>query len=264
MTADNAIAIDSPAGVLLPGIDGANPRDFLASLGVLHSLSGASSSNELRMSWTAHASGWSPVIYGATATLESVAQRIAESLGCPSHSGQAAEKTRDLAEKRFNVAKTTLKKAEDNLKRRKLRGYERDAAEVAELDPLRRTLEKQRESWLVALRECVPSSEMALGKHPNATSSEFSSAASAELRQVSSKTRATLDLLAAFGSDACIEQRSGRIQVTPFCFVAGSGHQYFLDTARQLYERVDAARIKTALLGQREPRDEKLSMRWDP
>lgn len=264
MSMNNAKTTDASESVPLPGIDGGNPRDFLASLGVLDSLSDSLAPNELKMSWTAFANRWRPVIHGRSITLEDVVQRIAESLGCPFRPDRRAEEERKSAEHHFNGAKTALKKAEESRKRRKLAGRERSAAEVGELEPLRSALREGRESWLAALRECVPSPELALGKHPNATASEFASAASTEVHQVKKCTRTTIDLFAAFGSDACLEQRSRRIQVTPFCFVTGSGHQYFLDTARQLYEQVDAARIKAALVGQRETHDEKLSMRWDP
>ena len=44
--------------------------------------------------------------------------------------------------------------------------------------------------------------------------------------------RAPLDHLAAFASDADVDEY-GRLAATPFCFITGSGHQYFLDTVRR-------------------------------
>jgi hypothetical protein len=70
--------------------------------------------------------------------------------------------------------------------------------------------------------------------------------------------------LAAFGSDAITEAKSGCVVGTPFCFITGSGHQYFLDTVRQLVEHVEAERVYQALFLTWEYRDEKFSMRWDP
>jgi len=57
---------------------------------------------------------------------------------------------------------------------------------------------------------------------------------------------------------------SDRMEATPFCFVTGSGHQYFLDTVRQLIEQVTPERIESALANDLPPSDEKFSMRWDP
>jgi hypothetical protein len=72
-----------------------------------------------------------------------------------------------------------------------------------------------------------------------------------------------LDLLAVFASDACVE-KSGRVAATPFCFITGSGHQYFLDTVRQLMKEVTAERVRSALFEPWTYADEKLSLRWDP
>jgi hypothetical protein len=72
-----------------------------------------------------------------------------------------------------------------------------------------------------------------------------------------------VDLLAAFGSDACVKE-TGAIAAMPFCFITGSGHQYFLDTVRQLMEVVSPERVKATLFEAWDYMDEKLSMRWDP
>ncbi len=76
--------------------------------------------------------------------------------------------------------------------------------------------------------------------------------------------REPLDLLAAFASDACFEEREHRVTATPFCFITGSGHQYFLDTVRQLMKEVTAGRVQSALFEPWTYSDEKLSLRWDP
>src|SRR5262249_581174 len=75
--------------------------------------------------------------------------------------------------------------------------------------------------------------------------------------------RGPLDLLAAFASDAYVD-KSGRVVATPFCFITGSGHQFFLDTVRQLMSKVAAERVKSVLFEPWTYSDEKLSLRWDP
>ena len=52
--------------------------------------------------------------------------------------------------------------------------------------------------------------------------------------------------------------------LTPFCFVTGSGHQYFLQTVSELLSAVDAPRMQSAIFEDLPPTDEKLSLRWDP
>jgi hypothetical protein len=76
--------------------------------------------------------------------------------------------------------------------------------------------------------------------------------------------RGVLDLLAAFGSDVCVDRKTSQIVATPFCFITGSGHQYFLDTVRQLWASVNQEQIESALFKPWSHQDEKLSMRWDP
>jgi hypothetical protein len=73
----------------------------------------------------------------------------------------------------------------------------------------------------------------------------------------------SIDLYAAFGSDVCLNDQR-HMQATPFCFTTGSGHQYFLDTARQLFEVVTSDRILAAITQRGEPTDEKLCLRWNP
>lgn len=70
-------------------------------------------------------------------------------------------------------------------------------------------------------------------------------------------------MLAAFGAETA-DKADERIQPTPFCFITGSGHQWFLDTARQLMACVSEEKIREALFEPWSYRDEKLTMRWDP
>ncbi|MGH9525723.1 MAG: type I-G CRISPR-associated helicase/endonuclease Cas3g, partial [Terriglobales bacterium] len=68
---------------------------------------------------------------------------------------------------------------------------------------------------------------------------------------------------AAFGSDACVEERLDRIERTPFCFITGSGHQHFLGTIAALALGVTPDHLTDALFGEWRA-DRKNSMRWDP
>lgn len=53
-----------PDGVLLKGIDGANPLGFLAALGVLRLLTLRSSESTIRMKWVQSTGAWRPVVVG--------------------------------------------------------------------------------------------------------------------------------------------------------------------------------------------------------
>lgn len=144
-----------------------------------------------------------------------------------------------------------------------MRGKERKAAMEAEVFPLQEDATQKRKAWLGALQNAVPRAELAIGKQINCTAAEYRDQANSDLNEGGHSNRETLDLLAAFGSDAAVD-KFGRIAATPFCFITGSGHQYFLDTVRQLMEVVSPERVHAALFEEWNYRDEKLSMRWDP
>jgi hypothetical protein len=175
----------------------------------------------------------------------------------------SADKARTAMQKEFDAAKKAVKDKREEIKKRGLRGKDRKAAVEAEVSPLVRNLHAKRQSWLVALKAAVPSSELAIGKHIDCTNDEFRIHATDFLADAGHANRETIDLLTAFGSDACL-QKSGRIAATPFCFITGSGHQYFLDTVRQLMDAVAPERVHAALFEPWTYRDKKLSMRWDP
>ncbi|MEA5446804.1 type I-U CRISPR-associated helicase/endonuclease Cas3 [Gammaproteobacteria bacterium AB-CW1] len=95
------------------------------------------------------------------------------------------------------------------------------------------------------------------------------------LEQSDWKNRTSVDFIASFASDACIDQdgrgkpytnsrKQPKLEDTPFQFVRGGGHQYFLGTVHQLIEVVSPDRIKNVLFDPWRYEDEKLSMRWDP
>jgi hypothetical protein len=187
-----------------------------------------------------------------------------------------AEVERKSAQGIFDAAKKALKDKHAELKNRKLKGKERQVAILAEIDPLNDILGARRNDLLEALKKAVPRPELALGQRPDCLIEEIRSMADEFLPFSSVRDRTTMDMLAAFGSDAC-ETKHGRIRPTPFCFIDGSGKQWFLDTARQLMTRknptkqepspppcINEERIRRALFEPWDYRDETLSMRWDP
>lgn len=265
MTNEHTSSTTAPNdGLVLAGLDGSNPVGYLASLGTLQTLTVACRSRAVTMSWSMMSGTWSPSIHGIPGDRSLIAKTIADHLGCPFCPGADADRKRERAQKRFDASRAKLKKAVDALKKSGLRGKERIAAEATELGPLQKRLERHRLVWLQRLRRAAPSSEMSLGKHLNAIGDELREMSALALGDSLSANREVVDLLAAFGSDACFDTKSRGMEATPFCFITGSGHQYFLDTVRQLYNEVDSRRIEAALYERTEARDEKLSMRWDP
>ncbi len=76
--------------------------------------------------------------------------------------------------------------------------------------------------------------------------------------------RRAADFAAAIGSEVCIDSKKNRIEYTDFCFITGSGHQDFVDTARDLVEETKLEHLQEAVFGPWHYRDRRLSMRWDP
>jgi hypothetical protein len=248
----------------LVGLNGSNPAGFLASLGVLATIFRSAENSNACLSWQESNGIWNPVIHSKCASIPELSTRLAEILRCPFKPDPTAERLRESRQKLLDNKRTELKRAIEDQKRKKLRGKERDEERAASVDPLESEVVTLRSEWLEALKACVPSSELALGKHLNAEQSELRDAMQKAVDDSSWNARETADMLAAFGSDACLLAKSDRMEPNPLCFVTGSGHQYFLDTVRQLTEQVTAERIETALSLDIPATDEKLSMRWDP
>jgi hypothetical protein len=177
---------------------------------------------------------------------------------------EEADAKRAQAEQEFNLAKKATADKKKEIKKRGLKGKERTLALEREHAPLEDVCDDKRDLWLEALSAAVPRPELALGKRIDCTSDEYRGHALALFGAANHTNRESLDLLAAFGSDACQRQRSDEIEPTPFCFITGSGHQYFLDTVRQLMDHVSPERVRQALFDPWTYRDEGLSMRWDP
>jgi hypothetical protein len=187
-----------------------------------------------------------------------VANAVSEALR-----GTKVERGFESDQRAFDAAKKAVKDKIAEIKKRKLKGGTRKAAYAEEVAPLEQMLNEKRGAWLTALKQSVPSEELALGRQIDCTPDEYREHALTLIQTSSQEDRQSADFLAAFGSDAVVE-RNGRIVSTPFCFIKGSGHQYFLETVRQLIEQVTTERVYQALFHPWEYRDEKLSMRWDP
>jgi len=251
----------------VPGLDGSNPLGYLAALGLLVELS-ATESAPIRMSWKICNGNWKPTLrVGPRVSPAEVSQLLAAQLRlnkCSSESGAALEAAVSTADKAHMSAKKRLKDALDDIKKRKLRGKERQQAIETETRPLVAEVNQKRTAWLQLLKESSPSPELALGKDPAAMQEHFRLTAQEIASDVLPKTRGSADLIAAFGCDAVVDPKSSKVRATSFCFVTGSGHQYFLENVRELLNCVDVERIQQALFSPQPHSDPKLSMRWDP
>lgn len=245
------------------GLDGANPLGFLAALGVLQALSTATRAR-ISMSWSRNGSSWVPILHGAGDDQKAIVSILAERLNCGYRPTKEAEAVRDRTQREFDDLKTELKKKLEGVKKRRLQGEARKAVEDQEINPIKTQLMLLRFAWLKALRKSVPSLELSLGKHLNATCEELRDDLLVSIDEACYLKREVADLYSAFGSDACPQEKSDQMQATRFCFVTGSGHQYFLDTVRQLVTNVTDQRLREALFEVVEPSDEKFSLRWDP
>lgn len=246
----------------LTGLDGANPLGFLAALGTLVTLHQAGET-KARLGWR-RSTKWTPVLEGvSTVVPEEMSYSLAGALRGQAVSSHAEQK-RDIAQKEFDKAKKAVKDNREEIKKRGLRGTERKEAFDREVKPLQEVLSRKRQEWLETLKYAVSRPELAIGKHIDCQGDEFREHANRFLSETNYADREVLDLLADFGSDACTKHKSDRIEATWLCFITGSGHQYFLDTARQLMDKVNQERIFAALFNPWVYQDETLSMRWDP
>lgn len=251
----------------LAGLDGTNPLGLLAALGTLLVARAAGESNA-RMRWV-RGRTWMPVLTDLTmADRTLLCTILADGLRGNEVSADAA-KRRDAAGKVHQQARTAIKKEMEKIKKEQLKGQDRRAAIETRVLPLKDFAASKRSEWLVALKHAVPRPELALGARIDCKAGEFREHGRAFLEADDSAAREAADLLAAFGSDACLEDGRGaprerRIEATPFCFLRGAGNQNFLDTVRRLLAEVTIERVRQALFEPWVYRDEKLSMRWDP
>ncbi len=248
--------------VELTALDGANPLAFLAALGTLVALHAAGERNA-RLRWRAGAR-WTPVIDAAPSSdPDAFCAIVAHALEGREVPVDAAAAAVD-AGRRHSHARKALKAKRQEIKARGLRGAERRTAMENELTPLDREVALARAVWLEALRAAVARPELAVGDTIKCTPEEYRRYADAVLEGSSAADRDPIDLLAAFGTDACLARKGDLMEPTPFQFITGSGHQFFLRTVRDLLNEVCAARVRAALFEPWTYSDEKLSMRWDP
>lgn len=246
----------------LPALDGANPLGFLAALGTLSTLHKAGQTNA-RLGWR-RAVRWTPVLEGITTEgPKQLSDVLAQALRGRTVASEAEEKRKE-AQDEYDKAKAALKSKRDEIKKRHLRGEERQRATETDIKPLENDLDQKRQRWLAALKGAIPRPELALGKRLDCRDDEFREHFKNFLESANCADREALDLLANFGSDACTKNKSNQIEPTPFCFITGSGHQYFLDTVRELIGKVTWQRVHAALFEPWTYQDETLSMRWDP
>ena len=244
----------------LPALDGANPLGFLAALGTLTVL--AETDPTLKLGWHARAR-WVPFLVSSKPLEEKeILQRLVIRLR-GQEVDEEKEASRKIAQERYDEAKKALKDSIDRFKKLGLRGKERDEAREREIGPHDKALRSTRTALLGALKEAVPSPELALGQRPDCTIEEFRETARTMLGESRSSTRTAVDLLASFGAEVSNDAEQ-RIAPTLFCFITGSGHQWFLDTARELMSRTTESKLREALFHPWGYADEKLTMRWDP
>jgi CRISPR-associated endonuclease/helicase Cas3 len=247
--------------LVLTGPEGGNPLGFLAALGALAVLH-EGICPQARLGWR-RAVTWQPVLTNvSTADRDALSEAVAAALrGCAVSDDD--ESARGAAQRDFDAAKTALKDKRKEVRKRRLRGDERKRALDEEINPIEKETIRKRCVWLKALKKSVPSPELTIGKHIDCTGPEYRGLASSLLEDSQVGARVAVDFLAAFASDACVE-KSEQVSATPFCFITGSGHQYFLDTVRQLMMEATAKRVHSALFEPWTYSDERLSLRWDP
>lgn len=249
-------------GVLLRGLDGSNPLAFLAALGTLRMLHLSMANETVRMSWEEHEGAWRPRLWCSLGQDEDAfIAHLHRATSVPSTATDAGEK---LLKKCVQEKKKAIKQAQQRLKSRRLKGNELRAAREAEIAPLELEHDTAKAEWLKTLSKVVPSPELSLGQDLSASSQHFRNVASECVERCLTGDRGGADMLAAFGSDACADPKTKRIEASLFCFITGSGHQFFLDTARDLLSHVGCEQLRVALLKGGPYTDEKLSMRWAP
>jgi hypothetical protein len=246
----------------LTGLDGTNPLGFLAAVGTLVTLHDAGEGSA-RLGWRRGVT-WTPVIEGTSvADADTLSEIVAHGLrgrDVP----QDAEEQRAAAMERVNSAKKALGRKEKEIRGRGLKGNARKEAIATEVDPLRTEYNRLRKVWLEALASAVPRAELALGKRIDCTSDEYRHHAATILGDAGLPDRSSINLLAAFGTDACVSPKGETIAPTWFQFITGSGHQFFLKTVRDLMGEVRPDRVNDTLFKPWSYPDEGLSMRWDP
>lgn len=279
--------------IVFEGIDGSNPLGFLTAIGALTLLSGRFN-DDVKLSWRS-ASGYNPVFslkylpgneFTEAVSLEGnrkkIAKLLADILGVPK-TGIPKAQTKKTA----GAYESAQKKKKDivadekqlRLRTRELilegkgKGLQKDDLKAwveEKVLNIRETIargiadyEKARQLWLSELKKSVYSDELSLGKTLSITPVEYRCVANDVISSnISNNNRRLADFLSAFATESVVD--GDKVKATPFCFVTGSGHQYFLETIGKLMEVVDAERIEQCLFFPWTYDDEQFSLRWAP
>lgn len=252
-------------GLLLSGLDGSNPLAFLAALGTLKTLTRAWPEHKVKMSWEQNCGTWRPRLE-ATDNLsqDDVIACLSEHLCCGFTPDTTLKTECAELQKDYQNKKAEIKKRREKVKKEGLSGENKNNAIREQIDPLQEEAIELRSKWLEKLSRVVPFPEMRIGKHLDSTQIEFRNESLEMMDNASRNNREPVDMMASFASDVCYDEETSRIQPSLFCFATGSGHQYFLDTSRQLVSVVTNDKLRSALFSRWMHRDEKFSMRWDP
>lgn len=259
------------ANIAMNGLCGSNPLGFLAALGAFRILADTIP-EPVRMSWCLTAAGWMPTLSWndsdeGWSDQWLIAGIIACRLGAPAR--RAPEnRLRELAvsDESYRSRRKCLVEHEKSLKE-KGRAAGLKGADLSQFirvgsESMRIEVALLRRNWLVALERLALSPELSLGKTLAVTVAELKEHANRISAECSSGKRLVADLLAAFGAEGRSEDEY--IKATEFCFVNGSGQQFFLETVQKLLYVVTPERIQRTLFEPWDYSDLRFSMRWDP
>jgi hypothetical protein len=243
--------------VILRGLDGSNPLGFLASIGVLVQAS-KDETIGVKMGWVQEDT-WHPFLRICPAlSTESLLEILLNGLKAQIPDASLIEEEVQL-KKQLEEAKRKRRFASGPT------GKESTTSEEsADLAAVQKEFEKRRKDWLSARKKIIGSAELALGDSIVVPSREFRELTELLAGEADPKNRTHIDMMGAFGCEACVDPKTDRLDATPFCFINGSGHQWFLGTVNELMMKVDRERIRKCLFEPWMYEDDKLSMRWDP
>lgn len=258
--------------IVMSGLDGGNPLGFLAAIGTFRTLSDAMPGN-VKMSWRQEMGGWRPCLVIEKSNDELIDQMefadfLARLLGVPAKlpDDEILNQTKML-EKIYRTKRNALIEKEKKLKKyakdNGINGRDdlvRYMAENTKQD--REEVGEQRKEWLYKLSLSVISLEMGLGKTLSVTPDEIRKMATNVATNCHAANRLVVDLVSAFGSEVCV--KNNFIEYTPFCFVTGSGQQFFLETIQKLMSVVTAEHLFKTLFRTWSYDDLRFSLRWDP
>lgn len=259
--------------IVMSGLDGGNPLGFLAAIGTFRTLSDAMP-GKVKMNWKQEKGGWRPCIAideadDAMADLWEFSGVLACLLGVPARlpADEMLHEVKQL-EKSYRKIRGGLAESEKKLKidakEAGIKGREDVLQFIANsTDADRSEVRRQRQEWLSKLRRTVISPELGLGKTLAVMPEEMRVMATSAVGDSDAANRFVVDLISAFGSESSVV-KNGFIEYTPFCFVTGSGQQFFLETIQKLMSCVSIQHIHKTLFATWAYDDLRFSLRWDP